>query len=414
MASVYLDKGKVWRLQFVDARGKRGSLSLGKVTKRQAGEVLARVEELIAARRLGVAADAKALKWAMEAGRELQDRLAAYGLIDHVAGLTVGQLVDKYTSRKARLLKPSTRKRLALSIRSVSGELGQLAWLGEVDHATRELVQIDDDDVERGRELPASSVTTADAMLVRETMLARGLSEATVRKRCGDVRSAWGWGVKAKLLMENAWVEVPVSAVAREDLRHVGRELSMRIMDELPNAMWRAIWAVGRWQGVRVPSELRVMRVEDVVFGSGDEYGTMRVIDMKRTRPGKMVTRVVPIFPEAEAALGAWIAELDEGEELLFPWAVKAQGDSLRKPLVKAIRRAGVDVWPDLWRNVRSTRERELHDTHPADVATAWMGNSEAVAKRHYLRPTDEHFRRAVGLPTEVHAPQHARKAGAS
>ena len=52
--------------------------------------------------------------------------------------------------------------------------------------------------------------------------------------------------------------------------------------------------------------------------------------------------------------------------------------------------------WSKLWQNLRSTRETELADQFPAHVAAAWIGNSVAVAVKHYLQVTDEHFNEAA------------------
>ena len=48
--------------------------------------------------------------------------------------------------------------------------------------------------------------------------------------------------------------------------------------------------------------------------------------------------------------------------------------------------------WPKLFQNLRSARETELTERFPLHVVTAWIGNSELVARRHYLQVTDEHF----------------------
>ena len=44
--------------------------------------------------------------------------------------------------------------------------------------------------------------------------------------------------------------------------------------------------------------------------------------------------------------------------------------------------------------NLRKTRPRqiELTDIHPQHVVCAWLGNSEDVAKKHYLKVTDGHM----------------------
>jgi len=54
------------------------------------------------------------------------------------------------------------------------------------------------------------------------------------------------------------------------------------------------------------------------------------------------------------------------------------------------------EEWLKPFQNMRSTRETELMETYPAHVVVAWIGNSEVVARKHYLQVTDEHFQRAT------------------
>ena len=56
---------------------------------------------------------------------------------------------------------------------------------------------------------------------------------------------------------------------------------------------------------------------------------------------------------------------------------------------------AGLKSWPKLFQNLRSTRQTELAEQFPAHVVCAWMGNSEDVARDHYLQVTDAHFEAA-------------------
>ena len=69
---------------------------------------------------------------------------------------------------------------------------------------------------------------------------------------------------------------------------------------------------------------------------------------------------------------------------------------NLRTTLQKIIKRAGLLPWPKLYHNLRSTRETELMESFPAHVVCGWIGNSEAVARKHYLQVTDDHFDRAI------------------
>ena len=62
----------------------------------------------------------------------------------------------------------------------------------------------------------------------------------------------------------------------------------------------------------------------------------------------------------------------------------------------KIIRRAGVEAWPRLWQNLRSSRETELCEQHPLHVVCQWIGNTERIAAPHYLQVRDEDFEKAI------------------
>ena len=61
-----------------------------------------------------------------------------------------------------------------------------------------------------------------------------------------------------------------------------------------------------------------------------------------------------------------------------------------------------VDPWPKPFQNLRSTRETELVEEFPVHVVVKWLGNSAAVARRHYLQTTEKHFVRAEFGPPDT------------
>ena len=65
---------------------------------------------------------------------------------------------------------------------------------------------------------------------------------------------------------------------------------------------------------------------------------------------------------------------------------------------------AGVKAWPKLFVNLRSSRETELMQAHPAHVVLAWIGHTAKVARSHYLQLTDSDFDRAAQTPAQIPA----------
>src|ERR1700730_8220562 len=44
----------------------------------------------------------------------------------------------------------------------------------------------------------------------------------------------------------------------------------------------------------------------------------------------------------------------------------------------------------------RATRQTELEESFPSHVVCAWIGNSQRVAREHYLQATESRFQKAV------------------
>ena len=70
---------------------------------------------------------------------------------------------------------------------------------------------------------------------------------------------------------------------------------------------------------------------------------------------------------------------------------------NLRTTFEKIVKRAGLTPWPRLFHAMRASRQTELAETYPSHVVSAWLGNSEDIARRHYLMVTDEHYAKAAG-----------------
>ena len=84
----------------------------------------------------------------------------------------------------------------------------------------------------------------------------------------------------------------------------------------------------------------------------------------------------------------------------------------VRATFVNVIARAGSIPWPKLFQNLRATRETELAEQYPIQVVCEWIGNSQAVAKRHYLQVTECHFAQAISkaIAAGIDADEATRK----
>src|SRR5690349_18067298 len=96
------------------------------------------------------------------------------------------------------------------------------------------------------------------------------------------------------------------------------------------------------------------------------------------------------MFAELAARLSRRYDEAAEGDEHVLPFLQGRTDASLRKTLERAIVAAGLTQWPRLWHNLRLSRQNELLESGRKRKAVCyWLGNSEAIAGKHYERVTE-------------------------
>src|SRR5262249_57784702 len=79
---------------------------------------------------------------------------------------------------------------------------------------------------------------------------------------------------------------------------------------------------------------------------------------------------------------------------------------NLRTTFTKIIRRAGEKPWPKLFHNLRASRETELAAEYPIHVVCEWIGNTAAIAAKHYLTVREEDYERAAQSGAKPGAPE--------
>lgn len=380
MASISSDKRGKRRILFVAPDEKRQTLYLGKTPLKVAQTIRVHVEALLASRITAQPVERQTALWLAEIGESLYAKLANLGLVDSRQKapevLTLGQLLDSYLEER-RDIKPGTRFNLDLARRNLLGFFGE------------------------GK--PITEVNEADAASFQQWLaLTEGLAANTVRRRCGRARQFFAWAVRRRLLEKNPFAELSVATrgnPARQ--RYVPAETIREVLKQCPTAEWRLIVALCRWGGLRCPSEHLALRWGDVDFAGGK----ITVRSPKTEHLEGKASRTMPLFPELRPFLEAAREEQSPGAE----WVIhrNRRGDGTARTVnwstrfLAHVRRAGFKPWPRLFHALRSSCETDLMEHFPAHVVCAWLGNSLAVAKEHYLVVTDEHFRRAAAPGSE-------------
>ena len=149
--------------------------------------------------------------------------------------------------------------------------------------------------------------------------------------------------------------------------------------------------ALGRYGGLRIPSEVVGLKIGDIDL----ERGRITIASPKTEKQGKS-KRVIPLWPELRPLIEAVIKKASPDQVRLLPFILP--GYNPHTQFVRLIEKAGLKPWPKVWQNLRSTRETELLNDFPIHVVCGWIGNTERIARRHYLQTTEADFDKALGL----------------
>ncbi len=192
-----------------------------------------------------------------------------------------------------------------------------------------------------------------------------------------------------------------------------------RAIEHAPNQTWKLLIALSRFAGLLVPSEALSLRWQDVDW----ERQRLTVPSPKTQHLAGRGYRVIPLFPTVRSYLEEAWDLAPEGAEYVIPeeYRRRAHGPAgwananLRTRFEKIIRRAGLEPWPRLWHSMRASCETDLARQFPLAIVAKWLGNTQAVAMRHYVDVTDADFERAVdgNLLSEQVAQKAAQQAHA-
>ena len=191
---------------------------------------------------------------------------------------------------------------------------------------------------------------------------------------------------------------IPASCRLSTSTICVSRNLLVLIKGSLKGEKVRSLWG-----GLRVGSESRLLTWEDVDW----ERDRLTLHTPKTEHHKGRDKRVMPLFPELKPLLQDVFDMAEEGEPMVLPFPKGRSDASLRMPMERAIKLAGLEQWPRLWHNLRARRQTEFENDYPTHLVCGWLGNTLAVAHRNYLQVTDEHFAEATGsnsAPTPTNA----------
>lgn len=382
MASISTDANGNRKIQFTHLR-KRPTVYVGDMKSKATKHVRDNIEALVSAELSRSAPDPKVAEWVGTIPDWLAEKLANVELI----------ALRESQQDHARLLGPFLANYLAT--RSDVKPLTMLKY----ETTRRYLLEF------FGESRPLRSITAGDAdefrLKVAERKVGeeaqRNVGENTVRKHIAVAKVFFKAATRKNLIPSNPFDGHKATIQPNPDrFRFVTRIEIQQINDECPDAQWRLIVALSRYGGLRCPSEHLALKWGHVDW----QRGRITIPSPKTAHHVGKASRTIPLFPELRPPLTEVFDQADPGTEFVIT-RYRDSNANLRTQFERIIRRAGLEPWEKLFQNLRSTRETELAEEFPIQVVTAWLGNSEPVARKHYLQVTNAHFAKATQNPTQ-------------
>lgn len=373
MASLSKDqKTGTYRVLFVAQDGIRKAVRFGKLKAKQADSVLLYMEDLIYAQVSGRSPNSATAEWIAGLPGVIRKRIERVGLIEPAERKecpTLAEWVDQYIRIRSDV-KPNTVIKFKRTQKKLISFFGKSKRLDEI--------------------------TVGDAEAFR-IYLKESQAEATTRRLCAVAKQFFHAAIRREMIVRNPFDGVVCSNIANSSrLYFVTREQAQAVLEACPDREWKLIFALCRFGGLRCPTELLSLTWNDV------DWGKMRftVHASKTEHHANGGVRVVPIFPELYPYLLDCYEHAEAGTQYVIN-RYRETNVNLRTQLNRIIARAGLTPWPKLFQNLRSTRETELAEQYPLQVACAWIGNSKLVAAQHYLQVTENHFQKAAQNPAQ-------------
>ena len=363
----------------------RPKISLGRCTLKDARTARDNIENLLKANRTGAEIAPSTQGWLNGTPESLRVRLEHLGLVEARSSSrwTVDTFVSDYI-RKRSDVKPATRRK----------------WK-DVEVKLNAFFRNDN----------IGNVTVQQAKNFRvylETMV--GLSENTIRRQIGIARQFFNAAIDSELITKNPFRGQSVSIRANESrFFYITPEMALQALNACPDTQWRLIFALARWGGLRCPSEVLRLKWEDIDF----EHDRFTVHASKTEHHADSGIRTVPMFPELKPLFQDAFDKAKTGD--VYCITRYKCGSNLSPQMRRIIKQSGLEPWPKIFQNLRSTRETELFKLTNGNVKAvcSWIGNTPAVAMTHYAQVTEADLQEAAKMAIlndaekAVHDPVH-------
>ena len=357
----------------------RPKIQLGKIPKKHAERVLAKVEALLMCKTSGSSPDGEVSAWigSLPDGDRLLERLVALGLVparpkpvsNEAITKTLESLVDQFVEYKKPMIAKSSLDKLE----------GSLAKLTEHFGDSRAI----------------DTLTLGDAANYESWGRKGGSSEAHQRTLNRYAKQLFAYGVDHTWVPVNPFRKLRSTALAASVRHYVTEADTVKLLAACPSHPWKVLVGLARYAGLRVPSEAFSLNWSQVDW----ETRCISIAEQKTS------ARVCPILPELYPILRKAFDEKSDDRVLKLSYS------NIRRKFPGIIAKAKLKPWEDMFQTLRRSCETHMIAIgHPHHVVSEWIGHSVQVSRDHYLMVISGDFEKATGQKA---VPPSAEKSGA-
>ncbi len=203
----------------------------------------------------------------------------------------------------------------------------------------------------------------------------RPLGPTTVYRHCKQFRTIFRYAVRHKYLSENPYQEIRAGYECNEERQfYVAVEVIDRILPFCPDDEFRLLLMLARHAGLRIPCEIREMKFE--------HFFNYKFIVHESGKTGR---REIPLFYQIVPYFEIVRVQAAPGQEYVFEKYRKHT--NLGTVLKRTIQTAGLEVWPKIFNNLRSSCITDKDRLNWSEtLMDKVFGNSKLIRGKNYVQ----------------------------
>ena len=356
-----------WIFEFSDLNRKRKRLRLGNCAQSTAQEVRRNLDKLIECKSFGAEVPGKVRHWLATVDARLKKQLSQLALGD-VADVSLKDFLDDFIAKKT-FSSDATRYKMQLVVDRLNQCFPKKSLRG---------------------------LSYSDAVQFQD-FLSRvcKLGENSVRRNCGFARQFLQAAFERQLIERNPFQLKEINTtvgVAEKDYVETGT--IEELINSCEHIQWKLLFAMSRFLGLRIPSEINQMRWEHINW----EKNQLTIFSPKTARKNKPF-RVVPLPVKVRLHLESAHAVRDTASPYVF--SCLRHHSNLATGARRLLTKVQMKTWKAFWNSLRASCQTDLMDAYGIGIACDIVGNSPAIAYKYYRLLRGYSF-----IERQTHAPQ--------